>query len=182
MSFPASFTSLLSLPAIPPLWVREMFSLWETMWCSREVYVVSFATGWRRRRWIVTGSLRRAELPHQTLLLSLFPHIWFSSPGLPTHTPMRCYPTISPSGFYAFPRVHPACCGRPCAALVRVGRIRKSLHQSVHFVSYLLQRSLFWDWSVDQNRASLAVQKLSATNLFPPQSDAEIRVKRWFNV
>lgn len=159
MSFPASFTSLFSLPAIPPIWVREMFSQWETTWCSREVYVVSLATGWRRRRWRVTGSLRRAELPHQTLLPSLFPHIWVPSPGLPTHTPMRRYPTISPSGFYAFLRVHPACCGWPCAALLRVGRITKSLHQSVHFVSYLLRRILFWDWSVDQNRASLAVQK-----------------------
>lgn len=73
-----------------------------------------------------------------------------------------------------FPTVHPACRAWPSAAAsVRVGTSRKHLPQSAHFVSYLQKIYLFiYFWIVDPNQDSLAVQKQSAANQLPSQSDA----------
>lgn len=62
------------------------------------------------------------------------------------------------SAFYVFPTVLPACRSWPCVASVRIGRIRKSLHQSVHFVPSQVK-------FMKINSASLEMLKLSAANL-----------------
>ncbi len=114
------------------------------------------------------GGKRRKllETRADTLLFlssSVSPHlfcIWFPSQG-PTHAHTALLAVISSvcwSAFHVFLTVLPACCSWPCAASVRIGRIRNSPHQSFHFARSQLQVNI-----MNMNWASLQMLKWSET-------------------